>query len=138
MSFRRLCALALGAVLLAAAVPKLLDPPGFAQVLFHYRLFPEGIRHALALGVPWLEFWMGLALLTGKGETGAARLALPLMLAFAGAIGINLLRGNPIDCGCFGTGPVRTAAEKLAAMRWEVLRDLAFALLALPPGRPRA
>lgn len=132
MSARRLCALALGAVLLAAALPKLLDPPGFAQVLFHYRLFPEGSRHALALVVPWLELWMGLALISGKGETGAARLTLPLMLAFATAIGINLWRGNPIDCGCFGVGPARTAAEKLAAMRWEVARDLLFAALALP------
>lgn len=138
MSVRRLCAWALGLVLLAAAWPKLVDPPGFAQILFHYRLFSEPIRHGLALVVPWLELWMGLALLTGRGATGAARLALLLMLAFAAAIGINLLRGNPIDCGCFGAGPVRSAAEKLAAMRWEILRDLAFAVLALPLWRPRA
>lgn len=137
VSPRRLCALALGGVLVAAAWPKLVDPPGFAQILYHYRLFPEVLRHGLALGVPWLELWMGLALLTGRGGTGAARLALLLMLAFAAAIGINLWRGNPIDCGCFGAGPVRSAAEKLTAMRWEILRDLAFATLALPLWRPR-
>ena len=136
MTLRNLCALTLGAVLLAAAIPKLLDPPGFAQVLFHYQLFPEAVRHALALGVPWLELWMGLALITGRGRTGAARLALGLMLAFATAIGINLLRGHAIDCGCFGAGPARTAAEKLTSMRWEVLRDLLFAALALPLWRP--
>ncbi len=132
MTFRRLCAFALGLVMLAAAWPKLVDPPGFAQILFHYRLLPEATRHALALTLPWLELWIGLALITGRGECGAARVAFVLMLAFTAAIGINLLRGNPIDCGCFGAGPVRTAAEKLVAMKWEILRDLAFAALAAP------
>lgn len=132
MILRRLCAVLLGGVLLAAAWPKLADPPGFAQILFHYRLFPEALRHGLALVVPWLELWMGLALITGLGRTAAARMTLPLMLAFAAAIGINLGRGNPIDCGCFGAGPALSAAEKLVAMKWEILRDLAFAALTLP------
>ncbi|HJW34768.1 MAG TPA: MauE/DoxX family redox-associated membrane protein [Holophagaceae bacterium] len=138
MTVRRLCALALGFILLAAAWPKIADPPGFAQTLFNYRLVPEFLRHGLALVLPWLELWLGVALISGRGECGAARWAFLLMLAFAGAIALNLLRGNPIDCGCFGVGPARTAAEKLVAMRWEVLRDLAFAALALPLLKPRA
>ncbi len=137
MRVRRICALALGVVMLAAAAPKIADPPGFAQALFHYRLIPEALRHGLALTLPWLELWLGVALITGHGETGAARWAFLLMLAFLGAIGINLARGNAIDCGCFGTGPVRTAAEKLRDMKWEMVRDLAFALLALPLLKPR-
>lgn len=138
MRLRRICALTLGCVMLAAAWPKVVDPPGFAQTLYNYRLLPEALRHGVALVLPWLELWMGLALVTGKGECGAARWALLLMLGFAAAIGLNLWRGNPIDCGCFGEGPVRSAAEKLVAMRWEIFRDLAFAALAIPLLKPRA
>lgn len=138
MTLRRIFALALGLVMLAAAWPKLIDPPSFAQTLYNFRILPESLRHAVALVLPWLELWIGLALVSGRGESGAARWAFLLMLGFAGAIGLNLLRGNPIDCGCFGEGPVRTAAEKLVAMRWEILRDLAFAALAVPLLKPRA
>jgi hypothetical protein len=137
VNLRRICALTLGLVMLAAAWPKLMDPPAFAQTLYHYRLLPEGLRHGLALVLPWLELWIGVALVSGRGECGAARWAFLLMLGFAGAIGLNLLRGNPIDCGCFGAGPARSAAEKLVAMRWEIFRDLAFAALALPLLNPR-
>ncbi|HJV91801.1 MAG TPA: MauE/DoxX family redox-associated membrane protein [Holophagaceae bacterium] len=137
MRLHRICALALGLVMLAAAWPKLLDPPGFAQTLYHYRLLPEGLRHPLALVLPWLELWIGLALLSGRAMSAAARWTFVLMLAFAAAIAINLGRGNPIDCGCFGVGPARSAAEKLTAMRWEILRDLAFAALAFPLLKPR-
>ena len=137
MSLRRICAIALGLVMLAAALPKLLDPPGFAQTLFNYQLLPEALRHAVALGLPWLELWIGLALVSGRGECGAARWTLFLMLAFTGALATNLAKGHAIDCGCFGSGPARSAAEKLVAMRWEVLRDLAFAALAVPLLKPR-
>ncbi len=137
MNLRRICALTLGLVMLAAAWAKIVDPPGFAQTLYNYRLLPEALRHPVALVLPWLELWLGLALVTGQGECGAARWALALMLGFAAAIGLNLVRGNPIDCGCFGVGPARNAAEKLVAMRWEIFRDLAFAALAIPLLKPR-
>ena len=37
-----------------------------------------------------------------------------------------------MDCGCFGSDAVqKTDAERLADMRWDILRDLGLLLLAV-------
>jgi putative oxidoreductase len=128
----RLSAWILGAVFLAAALPKLADPPGFAQALYAYRLLPQPFLAPLALALPWLEAGLALALLAGLWRRSASLLALLLLLVFAGALSLNLARGNPVDCGCFGaSGAARSAAERLADMRLALARDALLALLAL-------
>ncbi len=128
----RASAWALGVVMVAAAWPKLVDPPAFAQTLYHYRLLSAGLLHPAALVLPWLELLVGLALVLGPGRRGAAMLALALMLLFGGALGLNLARHNPVDCGCFGSsGPPRSPEERLGSLRWALLRDGVLALLAL-------
>jgi putative oxidoreductase len=132
----RLCALVVGAVFLVAAWGKIADPPGFAQALFHYHLVPELLRHPMALALPWLELGCGCALVWsavwGRPSTGAAWWTLGLLGVFVIALGINLWRGNPVDCGCFGTSAPRPAAEVLASMRWTILRDLGLVVLMGP------
>lgn len=128
----RLCAWLLGGVMLAAAWSKIADPPGFAQSLHGYRLLPEAALAPLALFLPWLEALCGLALILGPARRGAAAITLALMVAFLGALGINRLRGNPVDCGCFGNSKVqKTRDERLRDMDWAMLRDLGLALLAI-------
>lgn len=136
----RLGAWLLGAVFLAAALPKIADPPGFAEALHAYRLLPDAALAPLALTLPWLELWMGLALIAGPARRSAALLAFILLAVFMGALALNLARGNPVDCGCFGVSPVvRSVAERLRGMRWDLLRDALLALVAmlvlLGPGR---
>lgn len=123
---------ALGLVFLAAAWPKLLDPPGFAKAVAGYALLPAALVPALALVLPWLEALTGLGLLLGTWVGAAARWAALLLLLFMGALGINLARGRAVDCGCFQVGvAARTDAEKRADMRWLLLRDGGLLLLAL-------
>ena len=65
-------------------------------------------------------------------------LPLVLMVVFIGALGLNRLRGHPVDCGCFGASTVqKTREERLRDMDWAILRDLGLALLALNLLRPR-
>lgn len=128
----RLSAWILGLTFLAAAWPKLADPPAFAQALHAYRLLPEAVLAPLALLLPWLEAILALALISGLARRSAALVALPLLLAFAGALSLNLARGNPVDCGCFGhSANPRSEAERLADMRLAIARDALLALLAL-------
>jgi uncharacterized membrane protein YphA (DoxX/SURF4 family) len=128
----RLSAWILGATFLAAALPKAADPPGFAQALHAYRLVPDSLLAPLALALPWLEAVLALALITGLFRKSAALLALLLLMAFAGALSLNLARGNPVDCGCFQRSAApRSAAERLADMRLALGRDGLLALLAL-------
>jgi uncharacterized membrane protein YphA (DoxX/SURF4 family) len=123
--------IALGALFVAAALPKLLDPPGFAKAIWNYQLAPAWLVHPAALALPWLELLCGLALCLGLWARAAAAWITALLLVFLVALGLNLARHHPVDCGCFQTrDSARSAGERLADMRWDILRDLALLALA--------
>ena len=122
----------LAAVMLFAAVPKLMDPPGFAQTIFAYGLLPMALVAPLALTLPWLEAITALGLVLGVARRSAAALILFMMVGFIGGLGFNLAKGNPVDCGCFGASKVqKTKDQRLFEMKLAMLRDLGLALLAL-------
>ena len=53
-----------------------------------------------------------------------------LLVVFVIALSINLARGKPVDCGCFGTSTVeKTQAERLRDMKWAIARDIGLLLL---------
>jgi len=123
--------IALGAVFIVAALPKIADPPGFAKAIWNYQLFPAWTIHPSALVLPWLELLCGLCLCLGLWTRAAAAWIAALLLAFTVALSINLARHHPVDCGCFHTeGPARTTEERVGDMRWAILRDLGLLLLA--------
>ena len=123
--------IALGAVFIAAALPKLADPPGFAQAIWNYRLAPAWLIHPAALTLPWLELLCGLALCLGLWTRAAAAWCAALLLVFLAALSINLARQHPVDCGCFQTTAApRSTRERVADMRWALLRDLGLLALA--------
>ena len=123
--------LALGCVFVAAALPKLADPPGFAEAIWNYQLAPAWLIHPAALVLPWLELLCGLALCLGLWARAAAAWLGALLLVFLAALSINLARHHPVDCGCFSTQAApRSAEERVADMRWAILRDLGLLALA--------
>jgi uncharacterized membrane protein YphA (DoxX/SURF4 family) len=123
--------IALGAVFVAAALPKLADPPGFAEAIWNYQLAPAWLIHPAALTLPWLELLCGLALCLGLWTRAAAAWVTALLLVFLAALSINLARHHPVDCGCFRTdASARSADERVADMRWAILRDLGLLALA--------
>jgi uncharacterized membrane protein YphA (DoxX/SURF4 family) len=131
--------IALGATFLVAALPKLADPPGFAKAMWNYQLFPAWSIHPAALVLPWLELLCGAALCLGIWVRAAAAWTAALLLAFVAALSINWHRGHPVDCGCFQTqARARSEAERMADMKWTILRDvglLALAAQVLAAGR---
>lgn len=127
----RLSAWSLASVLVYAAIPKLADPPAFAQNLHAYGLLPAALLAPAALVLPWVEFWVGLGLLFQRLRGSAAWLALGLMLVFLGALGINLAKGNALDCGCFGASAPKTREQRFLDMKLAMLRNGLLALLAV-------
>jgi hypothetical protein len=122
--------IALGAIFVVAALPKVLDPPSFAHMIYNYRLVPGGAVNALALVMPWVEILVGLALILGVWPREAAALAGLLLLVFIAAIGFNLVRGHAVDCGCFDVHSAgKSREELLSEMRWVLIRDAAMLLL---------
>ena len=122
--------IALGLLFVAAALPKLVDPPSFAHMIYNYRLVPGAFVNLMALVMPWLELFVGLALILGIWTRTSASLVGALLLVFIAAISLNLARGNAIDCGCFNVALAnRSTDERLSDMRLDILRDLGMLLL---------
>jgi len=144
---RRLVALlrvGLGALFIAAAWPKLADPEAFARAISHYHLLGETTQRVLALVLPPLELLVGVCLVLGVLDAGAALLTLGLLVVFTGAVGIALARGLDISCGCFATeGGTKVGIRKLlenfgliAAAAAVLAGDRSWASLASLRGRP--
>jgi putative oxidoreductase len=122
--------IALGIIFVVAALPKIVDPPSFAHMIYNYRLVPAALNNLMALVMPWIELLCGLALILGIWRGTARTIIGALLVMFIVAIGINLVRGNAIDCGCFDVSAAdKTRQERLADMRFVILRDLGMLLM---------
>lgn len=122
--------IALGAIFVIAAVPKIADPPSFAHMIFNYRLVPSSLINLSALVMPWVELLAGLALILGAWKA-AARTVIGILLAvFIIAISINLFGDNAIDCGCFNVADRgKTHEQRIFDMKVDVFRDLGMLLM---------
>jgi uncharacterized membrane protein YphA (DoxX/SURF4 family) len=122
--------LALGIFFVAASLPKLVDPPSFAHMIYNYRIVPGALVNLMALTMPWIELLSGLALILGIWKDAARTIIAALLLVFIVAISINLARNNAIDCGCFDvTAAGKTHEERIADMHFVVFRDLGMLLM---------
>ena len=122
--------IALGAIFVAAALPKIADPPSFAHMIYNYRSLPAPLVNITALTMPWLEILAGLALILGVWTRPARTIIAGMLLIFIVAIAFNLMRDNAIDCGCFDVSAAgRTHDERLHDMRMVILRDIGMLLM---------
>jgi uncharacterized membrane protein YphA (DoxX/SURF4 family) len=131
----RLLRIALGLVFIYSSWSKISDPPGFAEMIWNYRILPGLLVNPVAIALPWLELLAGLALLSGFIRKGAALLAAGMLIVFITALATDLVRGIAVDCGCFSVAAqAKTPAELFTDMKIDLLRDIgllgmAFAVL---------
>lgn len=125
----RIC---LGLTLLVPAVAKLRRWSEFRGSVAAYRIGPEWSVMPLAILIPLAELASGLALVLGIGTTSAALTAFGLLLMFALAMAVNLLRGRShIDCGCFQSSSRQTLDWRLVT-RNGILCGVAVVLMLSP------
>src|SRR5438046_2223048 len=92
----------LGALFVAAALPKIVDPPAFAHNIWAYRMVPEWGINVQALFMPGVEIVAGLALIVGVYRRPAAWACLALLAIFVAALSWNaFVTHNPVNCSCF-------------------------------------
>lgn len=123
----RTARIALGLVMLAAALGKIGDASGFALQIHNFRLAPVWSENMVALTLPWVELCAGLALCLGIRARSAAVLGLVLMLVFTLAVGSAWARGLDFECGCFGKA---SASHVGASKLFENIGLTALALVA--------
>lgn len=131
--------IALGVIFIVAALPKIVDPPAFAQMIYNYKLLPRPMIAPLAIFLPWLELLCGLALVLGIWRRTATIFIGGMLIVFIIAIGINLAKGNAVNCGCFDvSAAAKSKPELLTEMRWVIARDVGMLLMVAQLLTPRS
>jgi putative oxidoreductase len=109
------------------------DPVGFARDIDNYNLLPWPVAVVLALYLPWLEIFSGLALVTRRLYRGGLLILTLLTTVFIAASIVAKARGLDISCGCFGH------VSKGWSFGWHLLLDFgilgALVTLLLQPER---
>lgn len=121
--FARAITIACALIFLTAAMQKYRHRDILPGIVSNYRILPDRFVTAAAMALPLVEVLVGITLLIGlpviPALAGAA-----LLLAFAGAMAVNIRRGRSyISCGC-GRMDLRHP------LRWMlVLRNIALAAM---------
>lgn len=111
-------------VFLRGAAHKFFDFGWFVHTLAEYRLIPARFVSPVAAVLALVETGVAIGLVAPQSRGAAAMAGGALLLAYAAAIAVNLLRGRSrIECGCGGAGE---------GLSWSlVVRNGALAGLAL-------
>jgi putative oxidoreductase len=115
----------LGCMFLYTGVVHALDPRGFAEAVANYRILPIALVNAFAVVLPFVEMATGMALILVL-VPGSSLIIAGLLFVFALALGIALIKGLDISCGCF------TTSKEAQKISWIYLfRDLSLLAMAV-------
>lgn len=112
----------LGVLFIVASYYKILSPGAFAHQIYNYKIVPPWAINPVAITLPWLQMFCGLALVFRRFDRGAAWIVVLMLVVFQIAVASALIRGLNISCGCFKSGGG-------AATWWGFARD-SFILIA--------
>jgi putative oxidoreductase len=133
---RLVLALAVGGIFVAAGVLKVRDPLRFASDISNYALLSWSLGVRVALFLPWLEVFCGLALIFQRFFEGAIVLTLAMTALFIGVTIWARAQGIDVSCGCFGT------VSSNLTLTWHLVLNgcilAALIVLWLLRSRPRA
>ncbi len=119
-------ALLFGALFIWSGVAKLKDPITFADNVRNFQVIGDPFAPAVALFLPWVEVFAGIALMSGRFAKGGSFIIMGLMVFFTLLMGISWMRGLDITCGCFGDNDIVNYPVKM--MQNIILLAIGFAL----------
>jgi uncharacterized membrane protein YphA (DoxX/SURF4 family) len=114
-----------GSIFLLAGLAKLPRRSEFDRVVRSYGVLPGRLVSPAARTLPVLEIAVGALLLLGLGTRTVGALGAAALVGFSAAVGINLARGNDLDCGCFAVGAPRRITWSL------IIRNAALVAMAI-------
>jgi hypothetical protein len=120
---QRLLRLVLGMVFVWAGGLKIMHPAGFFVDLLGYQIsFPVFFLRLVAVCMPWLEVFCGIALLLDLWQETVRPVVSVLCLIFVFMLGQAVVRGLNLNCGCFGDiGPMWLKRPEVALVRASLL-----------------
>jgi len=97
--------MALGGIFIYAAYIKLAEPwQLFAAGIRSYEVLPMQAADVLARTLPWFELVVGVLLVVGRWLRVSTLATSGLLLVFFSLMVRAHIKGQTIDCGCFGPG----------------------------------
>jgi len=115
-----------------SGVQKLSSLPRFNEIVRSYEIIPPRLVKLSAFVIATTEILVAAFLVVGFCVQLAATFASLLLILFAVAMGINLIRGrNWLSCGCFG--PLGTRIHWTLVLRSLLLVGIATVLLSRSP-----
>lgn len=103
--------LGMAGILIAAALPKLVDIPQSIRAVRAYELLPEAVVPFVGTMLPFVELALAALFLVGAFTRLASIVWLLMMAAFLTGVIWAWSTGLTIDCGCFGGGGEVDASE---------------------------
>ncbi|OGF48004.1 MAG: hypothetical protein A2452_04950 [Candidatus Firestonebacteria bacterium RIFOXYC2_FULL_39_67] len=93
--------LIIGGLFILSSFNKLYDPEHFQAIIMMYKILPDVLVSIFAIVLPWVEFVCGILIVLNCYAKSSALILSAILIAFIGAILLNLARGLIHDCGCF-------------------------------------
>lgn len=84
----------------AASVPKFWHRSEFRDAVANYQLLPAQTVGPVAAALPWAELSAAVGLFIGSLGPYVAGLAASMLVIYATAVAVSLIRGRRISCGC--------------------------------------
>ena len=122
---KKLLHLVLGGVFVYAGVLKAWNPQVFLDDVHSFDLLGDPWAAWLAMGLPWLEIFAGLAVITGVLRRGGLLVLNGALVVFLAVIALSWYRGIDIRCGCFGSAEASSNYIEL------IVRDVFLLVLGL-------
>jgi uncharacterized membrane protein YphA (DoxX/SURF4 family) len=114
--------LAIAAVWIRAALPKLERPAGSAAAVRAFQLFPEWLVRTIGYGLPFLGAGLALLLTVGLATRLAATVSAVVIATFAVGVAAAAARGLDIRCGFLDAGGTLPFGQP-APYVTEIVRD---------------
>ncbi len=127
------CRFAVGAILIFAALAKAMDRPSFERAVAKLGLLPSRVGGLVANWLPRLELAAGGFLISGLGVRYTGLAVAAALVAFNGAIAINLAQGAKFDCGCRAVGAPTTIGWALLSRNVLLMAMAVLAAFRAPP-----
>ena len=124
--------LILGVIFIVASISKIQDIAKFVSTVASYGILPDSLAHLYGYAAPWVELFVGCALILGVFVRFSAALLIPLTLSFMVASSYALVNAVGGSCGCFGK--FLTLSHPVA-LTVDVLMLLASLILLLNKGQ---
>ena len=90
----------IGLIFIFASIAKITDPATFAKEINNYGIVPFYFTNIMSLVLPWVELICGIFLISGVRLKSSSAISVVLYIIFTVAVGIALIKGLNITCGC--------------------------------------